>query len=311
MLENKYLYNKIHIPLKLKDISTYEKSMLSLKQFEMDESDIRELKNIILGIRITCSEIYKYMRNETKSENINKYAHDNILSCLNNYDSIKNIILEEDVNIIEINQNGRYTIAIDPIDCSNDIDMFISCGTIFGIYLTHENKIGGNDLVAAGYCLYGNQTYFVSIIQNRSVQSYILNNDIWLLKSNDLKIPQEDKIYSINEAYSDSWDKCITFFIKELKRKNMKLRYTSSMVTDIHRILHKGGIFLYPANEKYKHGNLRYLYEVAPMSFIVKQAGGGAFETLDKHVYNIHQRYPCIIGNKNLIEEYEIISLNF
>ncbi len=215
---------------------------------------------------------------------------------------------EEEEEIRFAKKKGEYIVYFDPIDGSSNVGINIPTGTIFSIYRGREVLQKGENQVAAGYILYGSSTTFV-YTAGSSVAEFILDPSagIFLLSKKEIKMPETGKIYSINEGYLPLFDKKLQHYLKGIKEEGYKLRYVGSMVVDIHRTLLKGGIFIYPADKKHPNGKLRLMYEVNPLSFIIKQAGGKAI-TLDTSPLeimpeDIHQRVPIAIGSKGEIDK--------
>jgi len=218
--------------------------------------------------------------------------------------------------------DAKYVIAFDPLDGSSNIDANVSIGTIFTIY--HRTRGAGetpdvseilqpgSNIVAAGYAMYGSATVLV-LSTGHGVNSFTLDDQIgeFILTHQNIKIKEDCNIYSINEGNSQYWDKPTTDFVASCKAgsKPWSARYIGSMVSDIHRSLIKGGIFMYPGDSKAKKGKLRLLYEVAPMSFIMEQAGGksttGTQRVLDIQPTEIHQRSPVFLGSANAVAAVE------
>ena len=229
---------------------------------------------------------------------------------------------------IIMEQAGDYVAVFDPLDGSSNVDAGIPTGTIFGIYKNSEECLldfdatieanelrclqntlqPGNNLVAAGYCLYSSATTMVFTMGN-GVNGFTLDETIgeYRLTHPDIRIPSRGKIYSFNEANRWDWDQPLQDFITDIQqgRGDTKSRYTSryigSMVADVHRTLLYGGIFGYPSDKKNRDGKLRLLYEAAPMSFLLEQAGGmaltGKNRIMDLIPKHVHQRVPCILGS--------------
>jgi fructose-1,6-bisphosphatase I len=237
-----------------------------------------------------------------------------------------------------IEQEGEYVAVFDPLDGSSNVDANIPTGTIFGIFHNDEecpiiadedvdqvfdeeerrclqNVLQpGKNLVAAGYCLYSSATTLVFTIGN-GVDGYTLDESIgeFILTHKNIQIPSRGKIYSFNEANRWDWDQPLQDYITDIQqgRGDTKTRYSSryigSMVADVHRTLLYGGVFGYPADKRNPNGKLRLLYEAAPMSFLVEQAGGlaltGKNRIMDLSPQSVHQRVPCILGSKEDVEE--------
>jgi fructose-1,6-bisphosphatase I len=220
--------------------------------------------------------------------------------------------------IVPEDKQGRYCVAFDPLDGSSNIDCNVSTGTIFAIYEKLEEGEEacledilrpGSHVVAAGYCMYGSATEMV-ISFGQGVHQFTLDPSIgeFLLTRAEITIPDNGKkIYSINEGNYSKWDEPIQRAVNQFKDPSAgySLRYVGSMVSDIHRTLLYGGIFMYPADKKSGKGKLRVLYEGFPMAFIIEHAGGvastGFFEgsiqrILDLDPKSIHDRCPIVMG---------------
>ncbi|PMP85160.1 MAG: fructose-bisphosphatase class I, partial [Thermodesulfobium narugense] len=162
--------------------------------------------------------------------------------------------------------------------------------------------------VAAGYVVYGSSTMLMYTTKN-GTHGFTLDPSVgsYLLSHPYLKMPSRGKIYSINEGYSQRWDEPLKKYIENLKSKNYSARYIGSMVADVHRTLLKGGVFAYPGDKKNPQGKLRLLYEAAPMSLLIEQAGGratdGINEILSIKATSLHQRTPVFMGSKEDIDE--------
>merc|ERR1712003_510480 len=242
-----------------------------------------------------------------------------------------------DSSEIVIEEGEKYVAVFDPLDGSSNVDAGIPTGTIIGVYEHSENCdvdpacIGaecteqeaqclantlqpGTNLVAAAYCLYSSST-FLTLTLGNGVYMFTLDETIgeFVLSKPDLKIPDDSKIYSFNEANADRWDPTIRGVVnnwKSGKGENGKIftsRFIGSMVGDVHRTLLYGGVFGYPGDTINPNGKLRLLYEGAPMSFIMEQAGGmattGKERVMEITPTEVHQRVPVMMGSKKQIEE--------
>ena len=232
------------------------------------------------------------------------------------------IISEEDENIIDLQNKGKYIIAIDPLDGSSNIDVNVSIGTIFSIYrrlspigspVTAEDVLQpGINQVAAGYLLYGSSTILV-YTTGKGVNGFTYEPTLgeYFLSHQDMKMPEDGKIYSINEASVLDFTAPITEYLHFCRTNSHTARYIGSLVADFHRNLLKGGIYMYPASSRYPDGKLRLMYECNALAFVVEQAGGKA-STGDSRVMEIvptevHQRCPLFIGSKNMVEQVEAL----
>ena len=217
---------------------------------------------------------------------------------------------------------GEYMLLFDPLDGSSNIDVNVSIGTIFSV-LKAPDGMGeptekdfmqpGSNQVAAGYAVYGPQTVLVLTTGN-GVNCFTLDREMgsWVLTHRDMQIPADTKEFSINTSNARHWFPPVTSYINELlagetgpRGMNFNMRWIASMVADVHRVLSRGGIFMYPgdAREPDKPGKLRLMYEANPMAFIVEQAGGAATDgvtrILDIQPTKLHQRVPVFLGSKN------------
>ncbi len=266
-------------------------------------------------------------RNETGDEvkKLDLYANEKLIDCLKNSGECCGIASEENEDFMPIKavagKQSKYVVVFDPLDGSSNIDVNVSVGTIFGIYRRVSDPEGpcqledflqkGEQLVAAGYVLYGTSTLLV-YSTGRGVNGFTLDPSIgeFCLSHRDIQMPERGRYYSVNQGYYLKFDVEMRRFIDDCSEKNLRLRYIGSMVSDIHRILFQGGIFLYPNTRKYPHGKLRLVYECNPLSFIVEQAGGRAItcqleRILDLEVVHLHQRVTIAIGSKAMVDEME------
>ena len=266
-------------------------------------------------------------RNETGDDvqKLDLYANDKLIDCLKNSGECCGIASEENEDFIPIKavagKQSKYVVVFDPLDGSSNIDVNVSVGTIFGIYRRVSDPEGpcqlgdfmqkGDELVAAGYVLYGTSTLLV-YTTGRGVNGFTLDPSIgeFCLSHRDIQMPASGRYYSVNQGYYLKFDVEMRRFIDDCSEKNLRLRYIGSMVSDIHRILFQGGIFLYPNTRKYPNGKLRLVYECNPLSFIVEQAGGRAVtcqleRILDIEVDHLHQRVTIAIGSSAMVDEME------
>ncbi|MFN6036445.1 MAG: class 1 fructose-bisphosphatase [Dolichospermum sp.] len=213
---------------------------------------------------------------------------------------------------------GRYTLLYDPIDGSSNTDNNLSLGSIFAIRQQEGADIDGEakDLLtngrrqlAAGYILYGPSTMLVYTI-GTGVHSFILDPSLgeFILCEENIKIPNHAATYSVNDGNFWQWDEPFREYIRYVHRtEGYSSRYSGAMVSDIHRILLQGGVFLYPGTLQKPEGKLRLLYETAPLAFLIEQAGGkattGKMDILDVVPSKLHQRTPLIIGSKEDVEK--------
>ncbi len=220
---------------------------------------------------------------------------------------------------------GEYLLLFDPLDGSSNIDINGGIGTIFSVLKKPEGSSGvdqqdflqpGKQQVAAGYCIYGPQTTLVLTVGD-GVAMFTLDREqgSFVLITENVQIPEDTQEFAINMSNMRHWDAPITRYIDEClqgkkgpRGKDFNMRWVAAMVADVHRILTRGGVFLYPwdKREPEKAGKLRLLYEANPMSWLVEQAGGAATNTqqriLDIQPDKLHQRVSVVLGSKNEVE---------
>jgi fructose-1,6-bisphosphatase I len=228
----------------------------------------------------------------------------------------------------EISRKSKYVILFDPLDGSSNIDVNVSIGTIFSIF-RRKSSVGdlanvndflqkGSEQVAAGYVIYGSSTMLV-YTTGHGVNGFTLEPSIgeFCLSHEDMKIPEDGAIYSINEGNIRTCSAAIQTYVAWCQANDKKTkrpysaRYIGSLVADFHRNLIKGGIYMYPGTTKNPDGKLRMQYECNPLAFIVEQAGGkasdGAQRILDIQPKELHMRSPLLIGSKNMVERVEAL----
>ena len=221
--------------------------------------------------------------------------------------------------------SGEYLLLFDPLDGSSNIDVNVSIGTIFSVLKKPDDHPGvteedflqsGHKQVAAGYCIYGPQTTLVLTVGD-GVAMFTLDREqgSFVLTQEDVRIPEDTKEFAINMSNMRHWDAPVRRYIDEclagkegVRGKDFNMRWVASMVADVHRILTRGGIFMYPwdKREPDKPGKLRLMYEANPMSWLVEQAGGAATNgkerILDLQPTKLHERVSVILGSKNEVE---------
>ena len=220
---------------------------------------------------------------------------------------------------------GEYLLLFDPLDGSSNIDVNVSIGTIFSVLKKPDDHPGvheadflqaGAKQVAAGYCIYGPQTTLVLTV-GHGVAMFTLDREqgSFVLTKENIQIPADTKEFSVNMSNMRHWDAPVKRYIDEClagtegpRGKDFNMRWIASMVTDVHRILMRGGIFMYPwdKREPGKPGKLRLMYEANPMSWLVEQAGGAATNgrerILDLEPKKLHERVSVSLGSKNEVE---------
>jgi len=316
--------------------------MVTMSRFLLQEQGDNDIVVLMSSIQLACKYIAMAVRkagiaglygldgstNATGDDvkKLDMLSNDVFINALKNSKNLAVMVSEENSEaiIVEDKFRGKYCIAFDPLDGSSNIDCNVSTGTIFGIYKKESKGEGsvndillsGNSLVAAGYCLYGSSTEMV-LTWGNGVDIFSLDPTLgeFILTNSKVKIPEKSKtIYSANEGNYELWDQQTKDFVdqcKKAKPKPYSARYIGSMVADVHRTLLYGGIFFYPADSKNKQGKLRLLYEAAPMSMIMEQAGGksttGTERVMDLVPTQIHERCPIYIGCNRDVEAVEAL----
>jgi len=220
---------------------------------------------------------------------------------------------------------GEYLLMFDPLDGSSNIDVNVSIGTIFSVLKKAEDSQGvteqdflqpGKNQVAAGYCVYGPQTTLVLTVGD-GVVMFTLDREqgSFVLTQENVQVPADTKEFAINMSNMRHWDEPVRRYIDEClqgkdgpRGKDFNMRWIASMVADVHRILTRGGVFMYPwdKREPHKAGKLRLLYEANPMSWLIEQAGGaatnGKTRILDLQPGQLHERVSVVLGSKNEVD---------
>lgn len=220
---------------------------------------------------------------------------------------------------------GEYLLVFDPLDGSSNIDVNVAVGTIFSVLRCPEGVTepepehflqAGVRQVAAGYCIYGPSTILVLTVGDGTVM-FTLDRDLgsFVLTQEQVRVPEDTAEFAINASNYRHWDAPVKRYVDEclagktgVRGKDFNMRWVASMVADVHRILTRGGIFMYPVDAKCrdKGGRLRLMYEANPMAFIIEQAGGAAStghdRILDVQPLGLHQRISVILGSKNEVE---------
>ena len=220
---------------------------------------------------------------------------------------------------------GEYLLLFDPLDGSSNIDVNVSIGTIFSVLKKPESSDSvteaaflqpGHAQVAAGYCVYGPQTTLVLTVGD-GVAMFTLDREqgSFVLTQENVRIPEDTREFAINMSNMRHWDTPVKRYVDEclqgkdgVRGKDFNMRWIASMVADVHRILTRGGVFMYPwdKREPHKAGKLRLMYEANPMSWLIEQAGGastnGRERILDIQPKQLHERVSVILGSKNEVE---------
>ncbi|MEA3406183.1 MAG: class 1 fructose-bisphosphatase [Pseudomonadota bacterium] len=312
--------------------------MKRLDQVLTSEGVNAELELVIKDVMVACKDIaYKLSQGElagilgaTEDENVQGETQ-KMLDVISN-DLLKDILVanpyvrgvgsEEEDYTIAANADGKYLVTFDPLDGSSNIDVNLSVGTIFSVLEAQDDTAGDNQevflqsgrkQVAAGYVLYGPSSLLV-MTTGKGVNLFTLDTNIgeFVLTKEALQIPEETAEFAINMSNQRFWEPEMKQYIDDCLQgeegplgKRYNMRWVASMVAEVHRILIRGGIFMYPydSRDPSKAGKLRLMYEGNPMSMIVEQAGGasstGRMDIMDVKPEGIHDRVPVVLGSKN------------
>lgn len=302
----------------------------------------RLLRDLTLALRILARDVRRFGLNDvlglTDEKNVHGeqvkrldlHANDVIFRAMDHGGHLCVMASEESNGLIRIPdeyRNGKYVLVFDPLDGSSNIDVNVSIGTIFSVYQRVDPSLStpgtledclqpGYKQVAAGYAMYGSSTQLVYTSGN-GVDVFTFDPTIgeFLLTFEKLQIPRRGQIYSVNSGNSYKWPTGVREYVKHLLQHSdddtrpYSLRYVGTMVADIHRTLHYGGIFLYPSDQTMPHGKLRLVYELNPMAFIIEQAGGRATDghrrIMELQPTSLHERSPCFMGSPDDVLELE------
>ena len=263
-------------------------------------------------------------------KNLDVYANEQFLKILTSSGEVCGIASEEDDDFVvsekSLAREGKYLVCIDPLDGSSNIDVNISVGTIFSIYRRisqpgtkpspEDFMQKGTEQVAAGYILYGSSTMLV-YTTGLGVTGFTLDPAIgeFCLSNYSIQTPAGGSIYSINEGYFEYFSRGLRAYIEYCRdtsgeRAPCSSRYIGSLVSDFHRNLLKGGIYIYPPTGRHPQGKLRLVYECNPIAFIAEQAGGRATDgrgnrILEVQPLSIHQRTPFFAGSSDMVGKVE------
>ena len=316
-------------------------SKLSLSQYLQQQTGnlTPELAQVIATIAETCKTIDQALQQgalagilgSAGNENVqgetqkklDVISNDYLIDALKVHPHVGGLASEELDDFTPAQNNGQYLVLFDPLDGSSNIDINMCVGTIFSI-LPAQNAVtqaadfmqAGTAQVAAGYVLYGPSTMLALTI-GAGVVMFTLdpNTHTFLLTTEHVQVTPDTQEFAINSSNQRHWENPVKHYIDELlagktsvREKDFNMRWVACMVGDIHRILCRGGIFLYPYDLKdpQKAGRLRLMYEANPMSMLIEQAGGssttGRVRIMDIQPTELHQRVPVIIGSKNEVD---------
>ena len=311
-------------------------------QFEYSTGELSRLLNAIrLASKAVNHEVNKaglvdiigatnqINHSDETQQKLDVFANHAFKRALINRDIVCGFASEEEENFISIsstnsNNNNNYVVLVDPLDGSSNIDTNVSVGTIFSIYRrlsSNTNAVSVSDFlqkgiqqVAAGYVLYGTSTMLV-YTTGHGVNGFTLNPALgtFYLSHPNLKFPKSGNIYSINEGnyvhFPDGIKKYIKYCQENIDGRPYTSRYIGSLVSDFHRNLIKGGIYLYPPTSQHTNGKLRLLYERNPIAFLAEQAGGaasnGTKRVMEVEPKELHQRTPFYCGNIGMVQRIE------
>ncbi len=249
-------------------------------------------------------------------------ANDIFVEAVQKSGYIAGMVSEEVIDPIKVTAGkGQYLLCFDPLDGSSNVNVNISVGTIFSVLKANNSQPelvdflqAGTQQTCAGYALYGTSTMLVFTTGN-GVSGFTLDKatNAFVLTHPQMQIPQNTTEFAINMSNYRFWQEPVQHYIDEClqgtegeRDKDFNMRWVASMVAEVHRILVRGGVFMYPSDAKAKMGKLRLMYEANPMSFIVEQAGGGSTTGLQRVLEvsptGIHQRVPIMLGSKNEID---------
>jgi len=262
-------------------------------------------------------------------QKLDVYANEVFIQTLINREIVCGIASEENDDFISVHgkagdDNNKYVVLMDPLDGSSNIDVNVSVGTIFSVYrrvtpmgtpVTLEDFLQpGDQQVAAGYVIYGTSTMLV-YTTGHGVNGFTLNPAIgtFYLSNPNMQYSKDGKIYSVNEGNYIHFPQGVKDYIKYCQMEEGDRPYTSryigSLVSDFHRNMIKGGVYIYPTSSKAPNGKLRLLYECNPMAFIAEQAGGKASDgygrIMEIQPTELHQRVPFFCGSQNMVEKAE------
>jgi fructose-1,6-bisphosphatase I len=248
-------------------------------------------------------------------------ANELIMRCLSDHRIVAVIASEEDNEPTLLHrgmEGGKYCIFFDPLDGSSNLDVSVGVGTIFSVVRNDPDVPGiyetilqpGGKQVAAGYVLYGSSTVLV-VTTGHGVDMFVHDTAIgaFVLVQRNVRIPKSKKIYSVNEAYADTFAPPYQEYLAWAHRGGYSSRYIGSMVADVHRTLLQGGVFLYPPTGSHPQGKLRLMYEGNPMAMVIEQAGGKAFcgdhRLLDIMPTDLHQRCSVVLGSPDEVDHVQ------
>lgn len=297
------------------------------------------LRQLIINIAEACRDIGQTVNNSALNNLQGELAQENVqgevqkqLDVIANdmmleparWDGLVSALASEEMDTIyPLPSKGDYLLTFDPIDGSSNIDVNGLVGTIFSVLPSPSGEVteadflkAGQEQVAAGYAIYGPQTTLLFTL-GQGVHAFTLNRDTgaWVLINPSVRLPESTAEFAINMAYQRHWHPPVRRYVEEClagktgpRAKDFNMRWLASMVGDLHRILTRGGVFVYPTDTRKgsENGKLRLLYEVAPFSFLIEQAGGMATDGRDRILdivpHSLHQRTGVVLGVREEVE---------
>jgi len=315
-----------------------------LDQWSENNPTRKNVANVMCAIALGCCEVSRLVAQGSLAGNMAAVRGDNtdgdqqkeldirandiITQNLQNQ-SVRHLISEELDEALNINNGGLLDVAIDPLDGSSNIDTNLSVGTIFSVLKAPKSDAllslpTGRHQLGGGYVIYGPHTSMVLTVGD-GVQIFTMDPETgtFYLTTERVEIPKDTKEFAINGSNFRHWDRYISQYIDDclagmqgLRSENYNMRWLASLVAECHRILSRGGIFLYPGDDRpgYGDGRLRLVYEASPIAMLMDQAGGmattGKNNILDVQATDIHQRTPLIFGSFNEVKRVEQYYLN-
>lgn len=299
---------------------------MNIAEYFKEKEVAYDMQLLIKGLLDFGQEVYSHFpkfidREELDQENntgdkqiaFDVFADELFVKNMQEFDSVKGFVSEEQEGLTIMNRAGDYVLAYDPLDGSSLLEVNFSVGTIIGIYNTDDflGKTGAQTLEVGMYLLYGPRLQAV-IASRDFVIMLTFVNGVWVVSKTDLKIGFSTKYFApgnlqglvSNEGYKN--------FLDKLMSSGYKLRYSGGMIPDLHHVLLKeSGIFMYPASKERPNGKLRLMYELIPMGYIVERAGGktsnGEKSILDVVINDLHQPSAFAAGSKEIVDNFESI----
>lgn len=323
---------------------TLEEYIISMQnRYPEATGDLSQLlRDIALSGKIISQEINRtVIRDSANPEGISEspaermkrleeFASGQINFALKRSGIVSLVVTEESEQPLSIAPDGKYIVVLDPLDGTFNIEINASISTIFSIY-RRKSRIGtqpdgsevlqaGIHMLASGYLIYGSSIILVFTVKDFGVSIFTLDESLgeFFLAIENIRIPDEGKIFSMNTSYFHGWNDGVKKYYALMRgqgdRPGLSYRYIGSLVADVHRTLLEGGIFLFPTNQFFPDGKLKLMYQCNPLAFIIEQAGGRA-SAMGKRIMNInpsdiHQTTPIMLGSVKQVLEAERLLQN-